>query len=61
MRSTSNDHLHAHGDYVHRHPHGSRPRCHGHAEAHTPLARLDRSGLGGSRSISGCDPSRSAS
>jgi hypothetical protein len=41
------DHLHAHGDYVHRHPHGHRPSTHGHAEEHTPLARLDRSGLGG--------------
>ncbi len=40
------DHLHAHGDYVHRHPHGHGPAAHGHAEAHTPLAGLDRSGLG---------------
>lgn len=40
------DHLHAHGDYVHRHPHGDGPDAHGHAEEHTPLARLDRSGLG---------------
>ena len=40
------DHLHAHGDYVHRHPHGHGPAAHGHAEAYTPLARLDRSGLG---------------
>ena len=40
------DHLHAHGDYVHRHPHGHEPAAHGHAEEHTPLARLDRSGLG---------------
>jgi high-affinity nickel-transport protein len=40
------DHLHAHGDYVHRHPHGHDPDAHGHAEEHTPLARLDRSGLG---------------
>jgi len=40
------DHLHAHGDYVHRHPHGHGPGAHGHAEEHTPLARLDRSGLG---------------
>jgi high-affinity nickel-transport protein len=40
------DHLHAHGDYVHQHPHGHRPGAHGHAEEHTPLARLDRSGLG---------------
>jgi hypothetical protein len=40
------DHLHAHGDYVHRHPHGRGPGAHGHAEEHTPLARLDRSGLG---------------
>jgi hypothetical protein len=40
------DHLHAHGDYMHRHPHGHDPAAHGHAEEHTPLARLDRSGLG---------------
>ena len=40
------DHPHAHGDYVHRHPHGHGPGAHGHAEEHTPLARLDRSGLG---------------
>jgi high-affinity nickel-transport protein len=40
------DHLHAHGDYVHRHSHGHAPGAHGHAEEHTPLARLDRSGLG---------------
>jgi high-affinity nickel-transport protein len=38
------DHLHAHGDYPHQHGHG--PGAHGHAEEHTPLARLDRSGLG---------------
>jgi hypothetical protein len=40
------DHLHAHGDYVHRHPHAHQPGAHGYAEEHTPLARLDRSGLG---------------
>jgi high-affinity nickel-transport protein len=40
------DHPHAHGDYVHQHPHGHGPGAHGHAEEHTPLARLDRSGLG---------------
>ena len=40
------DHLHAHGDYVHRHSHGHDASAHGHAEGHTPLARLDRSGLG---------------
>jgi hypothetical protein len=40
------DHLHTHGDYVHRHPHGHDPDVHGHAEEQTPLARLDRSGLG---------------
>jgi len=39
------DHLHAHGDYLHRHPHGHGSGAHGHAEEHTPLARLDRSGL----------------
>ena len=40
------DHLHAHGDYLHRHPHGHGPEGHGHGEGHTPLARLDRTGLG---------------
>jgi hypothetical protein len=40
------DHLHAHGDYLHRHPHGHSSGAHGHADEHTPLARLDRSGLG---------------
>ena len=40
------EHLHAHGDYVHRHPHGHAPGAHGHAEEDTPLARLDRCGLG---------------
>ena len=40
------DHLHTHGDYVHRRPHGHGPGAHGHADGHTPLARLDRSGLG---------------
>jgi ABC-type nickel/cobalt efflux system permease component RcnA len=40
------DHPHVHGDYVHQHPHGHGPGAHGHAEEHTPLARLDRSGLG---------------
>jgi len=40
------DHLHAHGDYLHRHPHGHDPGAHGHADERTPLARLDRSGLG---------------
>jgi hypothetical protein len=39
-------HLHAHGDYLHQHPHGDGPSEHGHAEEQTPLARLDRSGLG---------------
>jgi high-affinity nickel-transport protein len=39
------DHLHAHGDYLHRHLHGHGPGAHGHADGHTPLARLDR-GLG---------------
>src|SRR5437016_895157 len=40
------EHPHAHGDYVHWHPHGHGPGAHGHAEEDTPLARLDRSGLG---------------
>jgi ABC-type nickel/cobalt efflux system permease component RcnA len=40
------DHLHAHGDYLHHHPHGDGPDAHGHAEEQTPLARLDRFGLG---------------
>jgi hypothetical protein len=39
-------HLHTHGDYVHQHLHGDGPGEHGHAEEQTPLARLDRSGLG---------------
>ena len=39
------DHVHAHGDYVHQHPHGHGSGAHGHADEHTPLARLDRSGL----------------
>jgi high-affinity nickel-transport protein len=39
------DHVHVHGDYVHEHLHGHGPGAHGHAEEHTPLARLDRSGL----------------
>jgi ABC-type nickel/cobalt efflux system permease component RcnA len=41
------DHVHAHGDYVHRHPHGHGADDHGHAGDRTPLARLDRSRLGG--------------
>jgi hypothetical protein len=40
------DHVHTHGDYVHQHLHGDGPAGHGHAEEHTPLARLDRYGLG---------------
>lgn len=40
------DHLHAHGDYLHQHPHGHDLAAHGHAEEQTPLARLDRVGLG---------------
>jgi hypothetical protein len=40
------DHLHTHGDYVHQHTHGHGPDAHGHAEEQTPLARLDRVGLG---------------
>jgi hypothetical protein len=39
------DHVHVHGDYVHEHLHGHGPGAHGHAEEHTPLARLDRTGL----------------
>ena len=35
-----------HGDYVHRHQHGHGPGAHGHADEHTPLARLERSALG---------------
>jgi hypothetical protein len=41
------DHLHAHGDYIHRHPHGHSLETHGHSDDQTPLARLDRSWLGG--------------
>ena len=44
---TQHDHVHAHGDYVHRHPHGHGPDDHGHAGDRTPLARVDRSWLGG--------------
>jgi hypothetical protein len=40
------DHLQAHGDYLHRHPHGHGPDAHGHADEQTLLARLDRSALG---------------
>jgi high-affinity nickel-transport protein len=40
------DHLHAHGDYVHRHPQGRVPLAHGHAGEHVALARLDRYGRG---------------
>jgi len=54
------DHLHAHGDYVHRH-HGHGPGAHGHAEQHTPLARLDRSRLGRIAFYQWLRPSRSAS
>src|SRR5215207_8957321 len=32
------DHVHAHGDYIHRHPHGLEQDTHGHAEHQTPLA-----------------------
>jgi hypothetical protein len=39
------DHPHAHGDYGHRHQHGHGPGAHGHADEHTPLARLDCIGL----------------
>jgi ABC-type nickel/cobalt efflux system permease component RcnA len=45
--SQRHDHAHAHGDYIHRHPHGHGPDDHGHAADRTPLARLDRSWLGG--------------
>jgi len=45
--SQRHDHVHAHGDYVHRHPHGHGPDDHGHASDRTPLARVDRSWLGG--------------
>src|SRR5262245_57142987 len=45
--SQLHDHVHAHGDYVHRHPHGHGPDEHGHADDRTPLARVDRSWLGG--------------
>ena len=38
----SHAHPHAHGDYVHSHVHGHAPDEHGHAEAATPQARLDR-------------------
>jgi hypothetical protein len=41
------DHVHAHGDYVHHHVHGHGPHDHGHGEDRTPVARIDRSRLGG--------------
>src|SRR6266478_7327019 len=41
------DHVHAHGDYVHRHAQSGGGEGHGHREDNTPLARLDAR-LGGS-------------
>jgi ABC-type nickel/cobalt efflux system permease component RcnA len=41
------DHVHAHGDYVHRHARSGGGEGHGHREDNTPLARLDAR-LGGS-------------
>jgi ABC-type nickel/cobalt efflux system permease component RcnA len=35
------DHVHAHGDYVHRHASSEGGDEHGHREDNTPLARLD--------------------
>jgi len=35
------EHVHAHGDYVHRHRRSARGEEHGHREDKTPLARLD--------------------
>jgi high-affinity nickel-transport protein len=35
------DHVHAHGDYVHRHARSGGGDEHGHREDETPLARLD--------------------
>jgi high-affinity nickel-transport protein len=35
------DHVHAHGDYVHRHAPSNGGEEHGHREDNTPLARLD--------------------
>lgn len=55
------EHPHAHGNYVHRHPHGHGPGAHGHAEEDTPLARLDRSGLGRLAFYEWLRPSPSAS
>jgi high-affinity nickel-transport protein len=34
--------VHAHGDYVHSHPHGHAPEHHPHAADRTPLASMDR-------------------
>lgn len=34
-------HPHTHGEYIHSHIHGHEPDCHGHADAETPVARLD--------------------
>ena len=36
------EHVHQHGDYVHRHPRGHDPEKHGHSEKDVPTARLDR-------------------
>jgi hypothetical protein len=40
-------HVHAHGDYVHRHVYADLGNDHGHAEEQTPLGWLDRSWFGG--------------
>src|SRR5215472_14659557 len=39
--SHPSDHVHAHGDYVHRHPGSAGGEEHDHREDNTPLARLD--------------------
>ena len=40
--SRSHHHVHAHGDYVHRHAQSGAGAEHGHREDDTPLARLDQ-------------------
>jgi high-affinity nickel-transport protein len=36
------EHVHQHGDYIHRDPHGHDPEKHGHSEKDVPTARMDR-------------------
>ena len=52
-QSAAHLHPHVHGDYVHVHAHGHGPENHGHYEAATPQAWLDRrlSGLPAYRAL----------